>query len=193
MVSPQEPSAPPARAAVKRTPPTPARLQKRKLTLAEAADQWEKAKREAERAKALLEEAAPVLLAHFEKTGRSTYKDRIARKATGGTWSSARPRSARTSGPGCTNSRSGRSPAGRFSCSSSTAVEQRSGPKSRGTARRVWRNDWRKSATRSWVGFPHSFPSTAESVRGRQSDLTPISVVAQESRTVVQASPDGSP
>jgi hypothetical protein len=25
-----------------------------------------------------------VLLAHFEKTGRSTYKDRIARKATGG-------------------------------------------------------------------------------------------------------------
>lgn len=51
---------------------------KRKLTLAEAAEQWETAKREIDRCKPLLEEAAPVLLAHFEKTGRSTYRDRIA-------------------------------------------------------------------------------------------------------------------
>jgi hypothetical protein len=72
---------PATRAAVKR-PPTPKRLQKRKLTLADAAGQWEKAKREMDRQKALLEEAAEVLLAHFEKTGRAGYKDRI-----GWTWS----------------------------------------------------------------------------------------------------------
>lgn len=57
--------------------PTP-RVSKRKLTLTEAAEQWEHAKREIDRLKPLLEEAAPVLLAHFEKTGRSTYRDRIA-------------------------------------------------------------------------------------------------------------------
>ncbi len=68
----------PAPAPVGRRPPAPKRLQKRKLTLAEAAEQWEAAKREAERCKPLLEEAAAVLLAHFEKTGRATYKDRIA-------------------------------------------------------------------------------------------------------------------
>jgi hypothetical protein len=54
------------------------RVQKRKLTLAEAATQWEDARREMDRLKPLLEEAAPVLLAHFERTGRSTYRDRIA-------------------------------------------------------------------------------------------------------------------
>jgi hypothetical protein len=58
--------------------PQTARISKRKLTLAEAADQWQSAKREIDRLKPLLEEAAPVLLAHFEKTGRSSYKDRIA-------------------------------------------------------------------------------------------------------------------
>lgn len=71
-------------ATAQRKPPTPRTLQKRKLTLAEAADQWEQAKRESARQKALIDEAAPVLLEHFEKTGRSTYKDRIARKPTGG-------------------------------------------------------------------------------------------------------------
>jgi hypothetical protein len=71
----ETPSAPAARA---RRVATPKRLQKRKLTLAEAADQWEAAKREIERQKPLLEEAAAVLLAHFEKTGRRTLKDRIA-------------------------------------------------------------------------------------------------------------------
>lgn len=54
------------------------RVSKRKLTLAEAAEQWENSKREIDRLKPLLEEAAPVLLEHFEKTGRSTYRDRIA-------------------------------------------------------------------------------------------------------------------
>jgi hypothetical protein len=58
--------------------PTTDRVSKRKLTLAEAAEQWESSKREIDRLKPLLEEAAPVLLAHFEKTGRSTYRDRIA-------------------------------------------------------------------------------------------------------------------
>lgn len=53
-------------------------LTKKKLSLAEAADQWEAAKREIGRQKPLLEEAAEVLEAHFEKTGRTTYKDRIA-------------------------------------------------------------------------------------------------------------------
>ena len=57
---------------------TTSRVTKRKLTLQDAAAQWETAKREIDRCKPLLEEAAPVLLAHFEKTGRSTYRDRIA-------------------------------------------------------------------------------------------------------------------
>lgn len=55
-----------------------ARVTKRKLTVTEAADQWETAKRLIDEHKPLLEEAAAVLLEHFEKTGRSTYKDRIA-------------------------------------------------------------------------------------------------------------------
>ncbi len=81
MLSTDTPQATPARTAVKR----PARqadaaslLTKRKLTLSAAADQWEKAKREIDRQKPLLEEAAGVLLAHFEKTDRATYRDRIA-------------------------------------------------------------------------------------------------------------------
>jgi hypothetical protein len=84
MVSPQT-HAPPAGAPVaKRRAPTPQRLQKRKLTLAQAADQWEAAKRETERQKALVEEAAEVLDAYFDRTKRHTYKDRIARVSTGG-------------------------------------------------------------------------------------------------------------
>lgn len=50
---------------------------KKKLTVTEAADQWERCKREADLLKPQLEEAAAVLLEHFERTGRSTYKDRI--------------------------------------------------------------------------------------------------------------------
>lgn len=53
------------------------RVTKKKLTLAEAAKQWEDAKRAIEEAKPLLDEAAPIVIAHLEKTGRSKYKDRI--------------------------------------------------------------------------------------------------------------------
>jgi hypothetical protein len=62
-------------------PRTPKRLQKRKLTLEQAADQYERVQRELDRLKPLKEEASEVLLAHFEKTGRGSYKDRI-----GWTW-----------------------------------------------------------------------------------------------------------
>lgn len=55
----------------------PSKVTKKKLTVAEAAEQWEKAKLDMQAARPLLEEAAEVLLAHFEKTGRRSYKDRI--------------------------------------------------------------------------------------------------------------------
>jgi hypothetical protein len=51
---------------------------KRKLTVAQAADQFEKARKTIDKTKPLLEEAAEVLKEHFAKTGRTTYKDRIA-------------------------------------------------------------------------------------------------------------------
>jgi hypothetical protein len=57
---------------------------KKKLTVAEAADQWEGAKRELDRLKPVLEEAAEVLKEHFERTGRASYKDRIAYVTTAG-------------------------------------------------------------------------------------------------------------
>lgn len=76
----------------KRPARTPQRLQKQKLTLSEAADQWERSKREIDRLKPLLEESAAVLLEHFEKTHRATYKDRIARQATGGSLVLDQPR-----------------------------------------------------------------------------------------------------
>jgi len=56
------------------------RLTKKKLTVAEAAEQWVEADREIARLSALRKEAAPVLLEHFRKTGRRTYKDMIALK-----------------------------------------------------------------------------------------------------------------
>jgi hypothetical protein len=49
-----------------------------KLTVAEAADQWENADREIERLQALKKQAAPVLLDYFERTKRTAYKKRIA-------------------------------------------------------------------------------------------------------------------
>lgn len=79
---PEAPPARPARPALRR--PAPGRVRKRKLTLAEAADQWEAASREAARQRALLEESAQILLAYFERTGRSCYKDRIALILGGG-------------------------------------------------------------------------------------------------------------
>jgi hypothetical protein len=70
-------TAPAKRRRAKTAAPAP-RITKRELTVAEAAEQWEMADREIERLTALRKEAAPVLLAHFEKTGRLSYKDRIA-------------------------------------------------------------------------------------------------------------------
>jgi uncharacterized membrane-anchored protein YhcB (DUF1043 family) len=57
---------------------TAERVTKRKLTVAEAAEQWASCKRQMDELKPQLEEAAAVMLEHFEKTGRSTYKDMIA-------------------------------------------------------------------------------------------------------------------
>lgn len=51
---------------------------KKKLTVAEAAEQWERCKRLQDELKPQLEEAKAVMLEHFAKTGRSSYKDRIA-------------------------------------------------------------------------------------------------------------------
>lgn len=54
------------------------RVSKKKLTLAQAADQFERASNAKKLAEAEIEEAKAVLVTHFEKSGRSTYKDRIA-------------------------------------------------------------------------------------------------------------------
>lgn len=67
-----------------RPAPTPKVLQKRKLTLAAAIDQWAEATRAMEGLKVLRDEAARVLLDHAEKTGKRTFKDRIAVVRTGG-------------------------------------------------------------------------------------------------------------
>lgn len=75
-----------------RKPPTPKRLQKKVLTLAQAADEFERTDdalvKLAARVKTLeaeRDEAAEILLAHFVKTGRVAYKDRI-----GWMWTSTR-------------------------------------------------------------------------------------------------------
>lgn len=75
-----------------RKPPTPKRLQKTKLTLAQAADVYEakddelaKLTARAKKLEAERDEAAEIVLHHFEKTGASAYKDRI-----GWCWSSTR-------------------------------------------------------------------------------------------------------
>lgn len=83
MVDTDTETAPAAAAPVKR-PRTPKRLQKRELTLAEAAEQWIRAKRMMNRAKPLLEEAAPILLTHFERTGKESYEERIGWNWSGG-------------------------------------------------------------------------------------------------------------
>lgn len=57
---------------------SPSRVTKKKLTVAEAADQFERCKKKMGELKPQLEEAEEVLKEHFERTGRSTYKDRIA-------------------------------------------------------------------------------------------------------------------
>lgn len=57
---------------------TVARVSKKKLTVAEAAEQWERCKRLQDELKPQLEEAAAVLKEHFAKTGRTSYKGKIA-------------------------------------------------------------------------------------------------------------------
>jgi hypothetical protein len=68
----------------KRRPPTPKALQKRKLTISAATDQWAETTLAIEGLTVLRKEAAEVLLAHAEKTGRRTYKDRVAVVRSGG-------------------------------------------------------------------------------------------------------------
>jgi hypothetical protein len=48
-----------------------------RMTVADAAEVWEGAKREAERLKPELERAAEVLKQHFRKTGRTDYRGKI--------------------------------------------------------------------------------------------------------------------
>jgi hypothetical protein len=62
----------------------PGEVKKRPLTVAEAADQWEKAKRAADAAKPRLEEAAAVLIPYLRKTKTGIYKDRIQLMRGGG-------------------------------------------------------------------------------------------------------------
>ena len=50
---------------------------KKKLTVAQAADQFERCTKKMAELKPQLEEAKAVLMEHFEKTGRNTYRDRI--------------------------------------------------------------------------------------------------------------------
>ena len=70
---------PAARAAVD-DEPTPAR----KLTIGQAVDQWAETKLAIEGLTILNKEAAKVLLDHAQKTGKRTFKDRIAVVQTGG-------------------------------------------------------------------------------------------------------------
>lgn len=75
-----------------RKPPTPKRLQKKVLTLAQAADVYEvkddqlaKLAKRAKKLEAERDEAEGILLANFEKTGDAAYQNRI-----GWMWSSTR-------------------------------------------------------------------------------------------------------
>lgn len=88
---PAPPTAPAVSPAA-RKPPTPKRLQKKVLTLAEAADQFEqkdvalaKLAKRAKKLEAERDEAEEILLAHFEKTGNPAYQNRI-----GWMWSTTR-------------------------------------------------------------------------------------------------------
>lgn len=62
----------------------PARAAVKKLTLTEAVEQWEQTTRAIEGLQIVRKQAAAVLLEHAEKTGKRTYKDRIAVVQTGG-------------------------------------------------------------------------------------------------------------
>ncbi len=56
---------------------TTSTLTKKKLSIGEAAEQWANATQTIKEQKALADEAAPILLAYFERTGRKTYKDTV--------------------------------------------------------------------------------------------------------------------
>jgi hypothetical protein len=56
----------------------------RKLTISDAVNQWAETKLAIEGLTILNKEAAEVLLAHADRTGKRTYKDRIAVVQTGG-------------------------------------------------------------------------------------------------------------
>jgi hypothetical protein len=71
-------------AAPARAPVTPRALRKHKLTIARAIDQWVETTQAIEGLKPLQKEAAEVLLEHARRTGRRTFKDRIAVTDTGG-------------------------------------------------------------------------------------------------------------
>jgi hypothetical protein len=58
-------------------------ISKTKLTLTQAEEQWVTAKTEIARHEALRDEAAAVLLGHFEKTGKPSFK-RVGWKWNGG-------------------------------------------------------------------------------------------------------------
>lgn len=64
--------------------PVPTALQKRKLTLSAAVDQWAEATLAMEGLKVLRDEAAKVLLENAERTGKRAFKDRIAVVRSGG-------------------------------------------------------------------------------------------------------------
>lgn len=70
--------------ATKRKPPTPKALQKHKLTLAEAIDQFECTQLAIDGLTPLLKEAKEIIVANGVKTGRRSWKDRIAMVQSGG-------------------------------------------------------------------------------------------------------------
>jgi hypothetical protein len=63
---------------------TPKLLQKRKLTLREAAEQWVETTDAIAGLKELQKEAADVLIAHVERTSRRTFFNLIAAERSGG-------------------------------------------------------------------------------------------------------------
>jgi hypothetical protein len=64
--------------------PAEAPAKPRKLTVANAVDQWAETTLAIQGLEILRKEAAGVLLAHAEKTGRRTFRDRIAVVQSGG-------------------------------------------------------------------------------------------------------------
>jgi len=57
---------------------------KRKLTVVQATEVWVETTRALEGLKGLRNEAAAVILAHAERTGKRTYADKIAVQPSGG-------------------------------------------------------------------------------------------------------------